>query len=131
MMSVIEPSTIHRSGSPCGDELDNVLHVFFQAEMPKPWPELKPPVETAIGQEPLHRLPRISPSRLALAASVAILLGTQSLLYHAFKVDEPPTTNVPSAIDVAEPASKRIRAREPGHAPRILNEAKTPLPRPR
>jgi hypothetical protein len=53
-----------------GDNLDNLLRAFYQAEMPNPWPSLEAPARPARkGRRTLLR------SRLALAASVALLIS--------------------------------------------------------
>lgn len=60
------------------DELDTLLHAFFRAEMPSPWPQLKAPITSPAS---LEETATASPSwwsrsrsRFALAASVALLM---------------------------------------------------------
>jgi len=54
-------------------DMDNLLHEFFENEMPKPWPAFKAPLQT--------RAPKQASfwgqysGRLALAASVALLVA--------------------------------------------------------
>jgi len=67
-----------------GDDLDQLLGAYFRAEMPDPWPAVPtPPVRELLLSQPLRRsvwrLP-LTRSRLALAASVALLLGSLLLL---------------------------------------------------
>jgi hypothetical protein len=60
------------------DELDALLHAFFRAEMPNPWPQLKAPVPASLDETtkaPPSSWSR-SRSRFALAASVALLMLT-------------------------------------------------------
>jgi hypothetical protein len=56
-------------------DVDGLLHGFFRAEMPEPWPDVKPPAETLPGPSnrpwPSFLLNR---SRGVLAASVLLLL---------------------------------------------------------
>jgi hypothetical protein len=62
-----------------GDNLDNLLRAFFQAEMPNPWPSLEAPTPRLRIGPPAK--PEVKPgrtllrSRLALAASVALLIA--------------------------------------------------------
>ena len=56
-------------------DLDGLIHGFFRAQMPEPWPVLKPPATPPV--PPASRLLRrrsLFRSRLALAASLLILL---------------------------------------------------------
>jgi hypothetical protein len=69
----------HFSPAPAND-VDGVLRAFFKGQVPAPWPALKAPdvvVTTAKGW-PMMR------SRLALAASVALLALGLSLVSGAF-----------------------------------------------
>ena len=65
---------LRRSGR-LGDDLDGLLRDFFRAQLPEPWPALKPPAAL-----PLRLLPPAAPrwsrwrSRFALAASVGLLM---------------------------------------------------------
>lgn len=69
----------HLSPPPAND-VDNVLRTFFKAQMPAPWPSLKAPAVVAATAKgwPMMR------SRLALAASVALLALGLSFLSGAF-----------------------------------------------
>src|SRR5262245_40508268 len=53
------------------DELDGLLRAYFCSEMPEPWPALNPPVPAPRTESSWWTKSR---SRLALAASVAVLL---------------------------------------------------------
>src|SRR5687767_213080 len=84
-MRFVDPPTLH---SPWrerpGDDLDGLLTAFFRSELPSPWPAA-PDVEEA--EVVLHRkTPRrpIWGSRLALAASVAVLLAGGWMLSGSF-----------------------------------------------
>lgn len=69
-----------------GDDLDALLRAFYQREMPDPWPAFEPPMDRASRGVPSAaprtlplrpaavRSSRVWSSRLALAASVALLL---------------------------------------------------------
>ena len=65
---------------PAPDELDALLRAYFRAEMPDPWPA--PPLVTAATRPvAMARDGRASArSRLALAASVVVLIGGTMLL---------------------------------------------------
>jgi hypothetical protein len=62
-----------------GDNLDNLLRAFFQAEMPNPWPSMESPTpRLRIGPPAKPDVPpgrTLVRSRLALAASVALLIA--------------------------------------------------------
>jgi len=80
-MRFIEPPTVGAHGSArSGDDLDGLLRAFFRAEMPHPWPELEAPAFTSVPSTRLAFWRRIKRSHLALAASVALLIGG-SLLF--------------------------------------------------
>jgi hypothetical protein len=59
------------TSSPQHDDLDRRLGQFFRGEVPDPWPSLTPPVRMPVGRRDTRTL---SAGRMALAASIAILL---------------------------------------------------------
>lgn len=65
----------------CPDDLDGLLRAYFRAALPAPWPDVP-----AVSTTQRHSLPR---SRLALAASVLVLVGGHFLLADRFS-DAPP-----------------------------------------
>ncbi len=80
-MRFIEPPVVGALGSArSGDDLDGLLRAFFRAEMPHPWPELEAPAFTSVPSTRLAFWRGIKRSHLALAASVALLIGG-SLLF--------------------------------------------------
>ena len=72
-----------------GDDLDGLLRAFFHAEMPHPWPGAPVVEETPVVlSRPVTARPRsLFRSRMALAASVALLLGIPWLISDSFKSD--------------------------------------------
>jgi len=81
-MRFIEPPTVGAHGSArSGDDLDGLLRAFFRAEMPHPWPDLEAPAFTSVPSARLAFWRGIKRSHLALAASVALLIGG-SLLFN-------------------------------------------------
>ena len=95
---------------PDGD-LDGLLHDYFQAEMPRPWPALM--VAPAVRQvpRPSPARPSILRSRLALAASVALLVTSSLVLPGKFSSrseDSPPLTR-PEATRPILPAPDKGR----------------------
>jgi hypothetical protein len=75
-MKFIEPPVVGAFGSArSGDDLDGLLRAFYRAEMPHPWPELEPPAYTTVPSSRLAFWRGIKRSHLALAASVALLIG--------------------------------------------------------
>jgi hypothetical protein len=77
-MRIVEPPSLTSSGrGNAGDDLDGLLLAFFRAEMPRPWPELSLPeagVPVSLPARPMPRRRTFPVSRLALAASVALLV---------------------------------------------------------
>jgi hypothetical protein len=73
MLSRFQPP-LPKHGS---DELEGVLREFFRAQLPDPWPALmvpsEPPAKVALAR-PVPRPWTLARSRVALAASVALLL---------------------------------------------------------
>lgn len=63
-----------RSPARPDDDLDGLLRAFFQAELPRPWPALKAPPTPHPAVAPLPVRRGLFRSRLALAASVALLV---------------------------------------------------------
>jgi hypothetical protein len=92
-------------GSP-GDDREALLRAFFRAELPHPWPNLSPPEPAAMParnglarQKALGRwLPALGAgvrSRLALAATVGLLLLGTLLLSGRFHVPTPDASTGP------------------------------------
>jgi hypothetical protein len=77
-----------------GDDLDDLMTAFFRSEMPSPWPGAPEPeeAEVIVRRRPPTRKP-VWGSRLALAASVALLLAGGWRLSGSFQ--EPPNGGGP------------------------------------
>ena len=75
-----------RPGGRFGEDLEGLLRAFFAAEMPRPWPagEPFPPSPRPARRQSLAR------SRLALAASVGLLLTGSLGLSGLFPGQDPP-----------------------------------------
>jgi hypothetical protein len=96
----------HSLGRPA-DDLDGLLRSFFQAELPDPWPVLRPPVTPAA--PPARSRGRrwgSFRSRFALAASVGLLVVGQLFLSSAFHMDRPPQGGDASDPVVANRSNK-------------------------
>jgi hypothetical protein len=65
---------------PPGEPIDEVLRTFFRQEMPRPWPVAPLPPARPAPFPSSPRKARLIRSHLALAASVAILIGGSLLL---------------------------------------------------
>jgi hypothetical protein len=86
-MNAVSPPSVSANGYAGGDGLDQMLRAFFQAQMPTPWPDppVPPPERPSfvttlaepelVVEAPPPRVRLLSPSHLALAASVALMLG--------------------------------------------------------
>jgi hypothetical protein len=133
-MNVLSPPTA-ANGHAGGDNLDDLLRAFFRAEMPSPWPKAPPtPSRPALRLLPVPaaapRRPRVlTRSRLALAASVALMLGgawflSRTATPHPGHGTTPITTTDPGAdrfdgyrrvrpdVTPRVPADTRIETRE-------------------
>jgi hypothetical protein len=76
-MRIVEPPSLDSPWrGPAGDDLDGLLSAFFRSEMPRSWsaPEL-PDEQPRTLPLPSPRRRSILRSRLALAASIALLLA--------------------------------------------------------
>src|SRR5262249_24885644 len=70
---------LDRRSLPSEDSFDDLLRAYFQAEIPAPWPDLQAPEEERPAAVPLKATQRrrsLVRGRLALAASIALLIGT-------------------------------------------------------
>jgi hypothetical protein len=76
-----------------GDDLDELLSAYYQAEMPNPWPELNVPAQVSVLPTRLAFWRRIRRSHLALAASVALLIGGSLLFAGKAPIYRLPATN--------------------------------------
>ncbi len=79
-----------------GDNLDNLLRAFFQAEMPHAWPAVEVPSRPVLlAADPPEEQPTrpaagsLGKSRLALAASIALLISGPLFLGTALRETEP------------------------------------------
>jgi len=119
MSFLIQPPVSSGSHQP-GDELDNLLRAYFQAEMPNPWPALEIGTHAALADtedpaasaEPVVRSPflggALARSRLALAASVALLVSGPLFLGGQFR-------NSPTTGEVNLPHHDPTATKNPDH----------------
>ena len=100
-MNLLPPLPAPPGGAPSSDgDIDTLLSAYFRAELPDPWPAApaRARVATAVPRRGLGRLAR---SRLALAASVALLVS--GALFRAGRPDEAPAR--PDAPDATPPSA--------------------------
>ncbi|MBY0525966.1 MAG: hypothetical protein K2R98_21410 [Gemmataceae bacterium] len=101
-MSLNEPHILSfRNPGRQPEQMETLLRDFFRSEMPDPWPVLKAPVQK-VASKPVTPRPWMSfRSRLALAASVALL----ALASWCFSANTPdytrPTPDAPNGIGSA------------------------------
>lgn len=89
-MSLLSPPPSRRGGPQSPDDVDDILRAFFRRQMPDPWPSPEAPPLRLVAPALARRWPLLR-SRLALAASVALLAGTLLLVAQAFQ-GRPKTT---------------------------------------
>lgn len=119
-MSLLSPPPAQRGGAQPPDDVEDLLRAFYKAQVPDPWPSLEAPaprrtpapatIKRAAGW-PLMR------SRLAVAASVALLLAGSLLLAGAFQGRAVPPTdpirvNGGSANRLNDPAQETHRPKD-------------------
>ncbi len=107
MSFMVAPPSHRNDSSPEEGEIDRLLHTFYRAEMPDPWPSCEALVETPTVlpfPAPLGRRPLFTRSRLALAASVALLMGGLGLLSSKFGT----TPTESSFKSIADPSATRL-----------------------
>lgn len=88
-MRIVEPPSLDSPGrGRHGDDLDRLLSDFYRSQLPRPWP--KPPVageqtepRPHSARKPMQRWSALR-SRLALAASIALLLAGSWFLSGTF-----------------------------------------------
>jgi hypothetical protein len=93
MSFLVAPPSHRHDGSPEGDEVDQLLRAFYRAEMPDPWPSFEAPAQapTVLPFPARHaRRSIFVRSRLALAASVALLIGGLGFLSGKFRSEPAP-----------------------------------------
>ncbi len=125
-MSILEPPTTDpNAGGRPADDLDGLLRAYFRAEMPRPWPEFRAPAQQASrngfvpNEGPPARLSEPSlpfrrpwakvRSRLALAASVAVLMGASLFLAGQFRGNVAEQPVGPASGNTSGPASPKDR----------------------
>jgi hypothetical protein len=116
-MRFLDPPTLDaaRRGLP-GDDLDGLLSAFFRTEMPCPWPGAPVPEETPVIFRPAPVRRSSFRSRLALAASVALLIAGAWLLGDSFK-DAP--DNHPDASNLTDSTADTTGRTDDGTPVRI------------
>jgi hypothetical protein len=103
-------SLLVRPNLPPSDELDGLLRTFFQAELPDPFPSLEAPAPRAavLSPRPARSGWNLFRSRLALAASVALLVAGPLFLPHGDRAANP------DAITAPDDGGKADRKTKPG-----------------
>jgi len=107
MSSLVAPPNHGQDGHAEGGEMDRLLYAFYRAELPKPWPAFQAPAQAPAVLPfpvPSAKRPLLSRSRLALAASVALLIGGLALLTGKFGGDAPP----PSGMHYLQPNATHL-----------------------
>ena len=105
--------------------LDGLIHRFFRAQMPEPWPVLKPPATPSVPTESaLLRRRSLFRSRLTLAASLLILLIGQFLVSGML----PSSSRFATAGDRGKTEATHRKLRSPKPASDLKKTEATPTP---
>jgi hypothetical protein len=99
MHPAMHPRKASGAALPPGDDLDALLRDWIQSEMPQTWPAAPIPSPTPVDREalaPRWRAP--ARSRLALAASVAILVTGSLFVGKSFYDERVPSILAPGTI---------------------------------
>lgn len=126
MKSLQQPLAGPRQRDCSPDDLDGLLRTFFRAQVPEPWPVLKPPATPSLQREGCapRRRPLLG-SRFALAASLLILLIGQLLVSSmASSYIRFATASDPRKIEATLPG----KPRKFKHAPVIKEPEPKPQP---
>lgn len=85
---ILSPPSVPRGGAQPPDDVDDLLRAFFKAQMPKSWAAPDVPASRRAAPPLVARSAKGWPlmrSRLAVAASVALLVGGSLMLAGAFQ----------------------------------------------
>jgi hypothetical protein len=114
---------------PSGDELDGMLRSFFRAEVPDPWPTMKAPPAVVKFEKPRRSTwLRIGP-RLAIAASVGLLLVGYLALGSIFPKHQA-NDGLNNGPTIGSNNNRPRRVHTPGGREALMWEEKTPGDRP-
>jgi hypothetical protein len=91
-MNLSDRNTLEFRNGQSPEKIEVLLRSFFRAEMPDPWPVMKAPVEEPFRQPTAPRRWTGLRSRLALAASVALLVLGSWLFGHTADYSVPPSS---------------------------------------
>ena len=113
-----------------GDDVDKLLRSFFQSEMPDPWPSLEAPAPRtlALPARPAPARGSLFRSRLALAASIALLIGGSLMLGGNAPDGRSSRNNVFVPTDRGDATKTPIRIRLDAKSGETLIEGDFPLP---
>jgi len=105
MNDIARPPMGPTNGQGSPEPIDNLLRGFFRAEMPEPWPTLSRPEPRILPFVRPQRASRFAStrSRLALAASVAVLLVTSWFVSGALRSNEATNGSVVPGTEHATP----------------------------
>jgi hypothetical protein len=84
----VDPTNHDRSS----ENLEELLRAFYRAEMPRSWPELKVPVSAEAPRHAHKSWFSTAKSRLALAASIILLILSTLLLSQTLRDSKPAST---------------------------------------
>jgi hypothetical protein len=99
MSFLLSPPQSPRQDDSGDDGLDNLLKSFYRAQMPDPWPAMEAPAERRVFLAtfaPPRRRQSLLRSRLALAASLALLVGGSWWLLQGSK---PTAGSAPATVE--------------------------------
>ena len=104
---------------PPEQDVDQLLGAFFKSEIPDPWPAFEPPARTLPFRPAPERRGFVLGSRLALAASVALLLVSGWLLSGSFNA---PNARTGPGYVPEKPEAQRDKGKHKDMPPMDFNQ---------
>jgi hypothetical protein len=105
-------SIVTQNNDEARSDMDELLHDYFQAEMPNPWPTFKAPRTKTVASS----WSRVS-GRLALAACVGLLVLGYLTLGGFFPRNHGPSDLQKAAEDIGSKERKTVRPQTPSEDP--------------
>jgi hypothetical protein len=118
VMSLVEPPPVRP-----GDNLDGLLRAFFRSQLPHPWPSPPRPAPRTVPARPGRPGRALFRSRLALAATVALLFLGSLLLPGRLSQIVPSDTDFTGGKGTADVIERNKMRQNKGQNPPVKNKS--------